>query len=297
MNLSRRDALKAGALSLATTAAVTAQTPRTELDPNFKVTKGRIRQSVMGWCFKPMPPLELAKHCKAIGIEALEGISSEDYPTIRKLGLKISLVSGGHGFKKGPCVAGNRDMVVQKLKGGIDLAAKIGTKSVITFTGMREKGLTDKAGSKNCVETWKAVMSYAEKKKINLVLEHLNTRDDSHPMKGHPGYFGEDVDHCVELIRKVESPNMKLLFDVYHVQIMNGDVIRRIRQYKDVIGHYHTAGNPGRAELDDSQEINYPAVMRAIVATGYKDFVAQEFIPTWDDPVAALRHSAMVCDV
>jgi hydroxypyruvate isomerase len=297
MNLSRRDALKAGALSLATTAAVTAQTPRTELDPNFKVTKGRIRQSVMGWCFKPMPPLELAKHCKAIGIEALEGISSEDYPTIRKLGLKISLVSGGHGFKKGPCVAGNRDMVVEKLKGGIDLAAKIGTKSVITFTGMREKGLTDKTGSKNCVEAWKAVMSYAEKKKINLVLEHLNTRDDSHPMKGHPGYFGEDVDHCAELIRKVGSPNMKLLFDVYHVQIMNGDVIQRIKQYKDLIGHYHTAGNPGRAELDDSQEINYPAVMRAIVETGYKGFVAQEFIPTWDDPVAALRHAAMVCDV
>jgi len=297
MNLSRRDALKAGALSLATTAAVTAQTPRTELDPNFKVTKGRIRQSVMGWCFKPMPPLELAKHCKAIGIEALEGISSEDYPTIRKLGLKISLVSGGHGFKKGPCIAGNRDMVVEKLKGGIDLAAKIGTKSVITFTGMREKGLTDKTGSKNCVEAWKAVMSYAEKKKINLVLEHLNTRDDSHPMKGHPGYFGEDVDHCAELIRKVGSPNMKLLFDVYHVQIMNGDVIQRIKQYKDLIGHYHTAGNPGRAELDDSQEINYPAVMRAIVETGYKGFVAQEFIPTWDDPVAALRHAAMVCDV
>ena len=297
MNFSRRDALKAGALSLATTATVSAQTPRAELIPNFKINKGRIRQSVMGWCFKPMPVMELAKHCKAIGIEAMEGVSAKDYPAIRKLGLKISLVSGGHGFKKGPCVAANRDMVVEKLKSGIDLASQIGTKSVITFIGMREKGLTDKAGAANCVEAWKAVMSYAEKKKINLVLEHLNTRDDSHPMKGHPGYFGEDVDHCVELIRKVDSPNMKLLFDVYHVQIMNGDVIRRIRQYKDVIGHYHTAGNPGRAELDDTQEINYPAIMRAIVETGYKDFVAQEFIPTWDDPVAALRHAAMVCDV
>ena len=297
MNFSRRDALKTGAMSLAVTAAVSAQTPRAELNPNFKVNKGRIRQSVMGWCFKPMPMMELAKHCKAIGIEAMEGVSAKDYPAIRKLGLKISLVSGGHGFKKGPCVAANRDMVVEKLKNGIDLAAQIGTKSVITFTGMREKGLTDKAGATNCIEAWKMVMSYAGKKKINLVLEHLNTRDDSHPMKGHPGYFGEDVDHCVELIRKVDSPNMKLLFDVYHVQIMNGDVIRRIRQYKDVIGHYHTAGNPGRAELDDTQEINYPAIMRAIVETGYKDFVAQEFIPTWDDPVAALRHAAMVCDV
>ncbi len=297
MNFSRRDALKTGALSLAATATVSAQTPRAELIPNFKINKGRIRQSVMGWCFKPMPMMELAKHCKAIGIEAMEGVSAKDYPAIRKLGLKISLVSGGHGFKKGPCVAANRDMVVEKLKSGIDLASEIGTKSVITFTGMREKGLTDKAGATNCVEAWKAVMSYAEKKKINLVLEHLNTRDDSHPMKGHPGYFGEDVDHCVELILKVDSPNMKLLFDVYHVQIMNGDVIRRIRQYKDVIGHYHTAGNPGRAELDDTQEINYPAIMRAIVETGYKDFVAQEFIPTWDDPVAALRHAVMVCDV
>ena len=297
MNFSRRDALKTGAMSLAVTATVSAQTPRAELNPNFKVNKGRIRQSVMGWCFKPMPMMELAKHCKAIGIEAMEGVSAKDYPAIRKLGLKISLVSGGHGFKQGPCVAANRDMVVEKLKNGIDLAAQIGTKSVITFTGMREKGLTDKAGATNCVEAWKMVVSYAEKKKINLVLEHLNTRDDSHPMKGHPGYFGEDVDHCVELIRKVDSPSMKLLFDVYHVQIMNGDVIRRIRQYKDVIGHYHTAGNPGRAELDDTQEINYPAIMRAIVETGYKDFVAQEFIPTWDDPVAALRHAAMVCDV
>ncbi len=295
MHFTRRDALKAGALGLAATA--TSAQVESKPDPNFKITKGRIRQSVMGWCFKPMPGLELAKHCKAIGLEAMEGVSVEDYPAIRKMGLKISLVSGGHGFKKGPCVAANREFVIENLKKGIDLAAKIGTKSVITFTGMRSKGLSDAAGSKNCVDAWKAVMPYAEKKKINLVLEHLNTRDDSHPMKGHPGYFGEDVDHCVDLIRKVDSPRMKLLFDVYHVQIMNGDVIRRIGQYKDVIGHYHTAGNPGRAELDDTQEINYPAVMRAIVATGYKDFVAQEFIPTWKDPVAALRHAAMVCDV
>ena len=135
MNFSRRDALKTGALSLATTATVSAQTPRAELIPNFKINKGRIRQSVMGWCFKPMPVMELAKHCKAIGIEAMEGVSAKDYPAIRKLGLKISLVSGGHGFKKGPCVAENRDMVVEKLKSGIDLASEIGTKSVMTCTG------------------------------------------------------------------------------------------------------------------------------------------------------------------
>ena len=250
----------------------------------------------MGWCFKPMPGLELAKHCKAIGLEAMEGVSAQDYPAIRKLGLKISLV-GSHGFKKGPFSKANHEYCVERLKAGIDLAVEVNCPSVITFTGMREKGTNDAQGERNCVELWKSVIGYAEKKKINLVLEHLNTRDDSHPMKGHPGYYGEDVDHCVELIRKVDSPNMKLLFDVYHVQIMNGDVIRRIGQYKDVIGHYHTAGNPGRAELDDNQEINYPAVMRAIVKTGYKGFVAQEFIPTWKDKPAALRHAAMVCDV
>ena len=116
-------------------------------------------------------------------------------------------------------------------------------------------------------------------------------------MKGHPGYFGDDVDVCVELINAVGSNNMKLLFDVYHVQVMNGDVIRRIRQYKNVIGHYHTAGNPGRCELDENQEINYPAVMKAILETGYTGYVAQEFIPTWKDKIKALRHSVMVCDV
>ena len=296
MQITRRDALKAGALGLATTASSHAQVPRAELNPTFKVTQGRIRQSVMGWCFKPMPAVELAKHCKAIGLEAMEGISAADYPAVRKLGLKISLV-GSHGFKKGPFSKANDAYCVERLKAGIDLAVEVNCSSVITFTGMREKGTNDAQGERNCVELWKSVIGYAEKKKINLVLEHLNTRDDSHPMKGHPGYFGDDVDHCVEMIRKVGSPNMKLLFDVYHVQIMNGDVIRRIGQYKNVIGHYHTAGNPGRAELDDTQEINYPAVMRAIVETGYKDFVAQEFIPTWKDKAATLRHAAMVCDV
>ena len=296
MQITRRVALKTSALGLAATATSHAQLPRAELNPNFKVNKGRIRQSVMGWCFKPMPALELAKHCKAIGLEAMEGVSAQDYPAIRKLGLKISLV-GSHGFKKGPFSKANHEYCVERLKAGIDLAVEVHCPSVITFTGMREKATNDEQGVSNCVELWKSVIGYAEKKKINLVLEHLNTRDDSHPMKGHPGYYGEDVDHCVELIRKVDSPNMKLLFDVYHVQIMNGDVIRRIGQYKDVIGHYHTAGNPGRAELDDNQEINYPAVMRAIVKTGYKGFVAQEFIPTWKDKPAALRHAAMVCDV
>jgi len=273
-----------------------AQAPRGSVADDFQISKKRIRQSVMGWCFRPMQAEQLAKHCREIGLEAIEGISSKDYPAVRELGLKISLVSS-HGFKTGPFNPANHKMCVEKLRASIDLAVEVGCPSVITFTGMREDGITDEQGAKNCVDCWKSVIGYAEKKGINLCLEHLNSRDGSHPMKGHPGYFGDDVDFCVKLIERVGSPNMKLLFDIYHVQMMNGDVIRRIGQYKDVIGHYHTAGNPGRGELDDTQEINYPPIMKAILATGYKGFVAQEFIPTWDDPAAALRHAASVCDV
>jgi len=204
---------------------------------------------------------------------------------------------GSHGFARGPFNPANHDFVIQRLREGIDLAAEVGSPAVITFTGMREPGISDEQGARNCVDCWKKVIGYAEEKKINLCLEHLNSRDNTHPMKGHPGYFGDDVDFCVELIRRVDSPRMKLLFDIYHVQIMNGDVIRRLRQYKDVIGHYHTAGVPGRGELDETQELNYPAIMRAILETGYTGYVAQEFIPTWPDKALALRHAAKVCDV
>jgi hydroxypyruvate isomerase len=292
--MTRRDLLTLAGAGLALGATVQAAEPRVE--PDYKVKNGRIRQSVMGWCFNPMPAPELAKHCAAIGLEAIEGISAEHYPAAQKAGLKISLV-GSHGFAKGPFQRDNFEFCISKLKSGIDLAVQYGCPSVITFTGMREKGISDEQGAKNCVECWKQVIDYAETKGINLCLEHLNSRDSSHPMKGHPGYFGDDVDLCVDLIRQVGSPRMKLLFDIYHVQIMHGDVIRRLRQLKDVIGHYHTAGNPGRCEIDENQEINYPAVMRAILETGYKGFVAQEFIPTWPDKIEALRHSAKVCDV
>ena len=284
------------ATAAATAATITSAQSEEQKKP-FKIKNNRIRQSIMGWCFNPMPTIELAKHCKEIGLVAMEGIDSKHYPAVRELGLKISLVSGGHGFKNGPCNPKNTDTVINGLKKGIDLAADIGTKKVITFTGMSYKDMDPDEAAKLCIETWKKVMPHAEKKGITLVLEHLNSRDDSHPMKGHPGYFGDDVDFCAKLVNGVGSKNFKLLFDVYHVQVMNGDVIRRIKKYKDIIGHYHTAGCPGRGELDDTQEINYPPVLRAILDTGYEGYVAQEFIPTWKDPIQSLRHAAEVCDV
>ncbi len=274
-----------------------AQLKRADVDPGFVVKNGRIKQSIMGWCFKDhFNAVELAHHCKAIGLVAMEGISPEFYPEVRKLGLEISLVSS-HGFAKGPCNPDFRDEVVAKLRESIAIAAGVGCKNVITFTGMRFDGMDDTKAAQDCIDVWKTVLPDAEKAGVTLVLEHLNSRDNTHPMKGHPGYFGDDVDFCVELINRVASPHFKLLFDIYHVSIMNGDIIRRIRQYKDVIGHYHTAGNPGRAELDNTQEINYPPILEAILETGYTGYVAQEFIPTWDDPVLALRQAAQLCDI
>jgi len=299
--LNRRQLLSGAALLAAGTALspqeLLAQLKRADVDPEFVIKNGRIRQSIMGWCFRDhFNAIELAKHCKAIGFVGMEGIPRDAYPEVKKLGLDISLVSS-HGFAKGPCNPENHDEVVTKLNEAIDAAIEINCPSVITFTGMRFDGMDDEKAAQNCIDTWKEVLPKAEKAGITLVLEHLNSRDDSHPMKGHPGYFGDDVDFCVDLINQIGSPNFKLLFDIYHVSVMNGDVIRRIRQYKDLIGHYHTAGNPGRAEMDNTQELNYPPILAEIVKTGYKGFVAQEFIPTWNDPVTALRHAAQLCDV
>lgn len=297
---SRRDWLTSTAVGAA--AALTAQTAnaqltRTSAAKDFRVKHNRIRQSVMGWCFLPkIKGEELAKYAKDIGLVGIEGIPREVYPAAKKLGLEISLVSS-HGFAEGPCNPKFVEKTISELTKAIEVAAANGCSRVITFTGMRFEGMQEARAIEDCVAAWKQVLPLAEKHKVTLCLEHLNTRDDTHPMKGHPGYFGDNVDFCVDLIHKVDSEYFKLLFDIYHVSIMNGDVIRRIRQYKDVIAHYHTAGNPGRGEIDETQEINYPAIMQAILDTGYTGFVTQEFIPTWDDPVAALRHAAQVCDV
>jgi hydroxypyruvate isomerase len=299
MPVSRRRFLGASAVVAAGAVAGpvrAADTSRAAADPAYTIRNHGIRHTVMGWCFNPMDTLELARHAKAIGLEGIEGIDRKFYPEVQKLGLAISLV-GSHGFAEGPCNPKFFEQSVAKLAEGIEVAKQVGSKKVITFTGMRFEGMDDEKAAADCIAAWKKVLPQAEAAGITLCLEHLNSRDSSHPMKGHPGYFGDDVDFCVDLVKRVGSPNLKLLFDVYHVSVMNGDIIRRLRQHADSIGHVHTAGNPGRGELDDTQEIDYPAVMRALSTIGYHDFVAHEFLPTWDDPILALRHAAMVCDV
>ncbi|QEG00525.1 Hydroxypyruvate isomerase [Stieleria maiorica] len=296
--MKRRDFVAANLIA----AAGAALAPARLLGDDTAAGGGRIRQSIMGWCFNPMDMLKLAAECKRIGLEAMEGINSNLYDQVTGMGLKISLV-GSHGFATGPLDPNNHPLVEEKLREGIDLAVKYGAPNVITFTGMQQAGISDAAARKNCLDCWKRVIPYAEEKGIGLVLEHLNSKahlnpDGSvHPMKGHPGYWGDDIHQCAELVNAVGSEKFKLLFDIYHVQIMNGDLIANLQKYQSIIGHYHTAGNPGRRELDGRNEINYPAVMRAIKATGYTGYVAQEFIPTSDDPIRSLEEAFAVCDV
>ncbi len=271
------------------------ETPEDAPPPDYKIKNGRINHSVEAWCFQDTSLDELIDACSNMGMRAIEGIDHEHHDRAKAAGLDISIVRS-HPFKKGPVRRKNHDMVRSKLKEAIEVADAYDSPNVFTFTGFADDDMPREKGAKNCVECWKDVIGYAEEHDVNLCLEHLNTRGEP-PMRGHPGYFGDDVDFCVDLINRVGSKNMKLVFDVYHVQMMNGDLIRRIEAYQDVIGHYHTAGVPHRVELDDTQELNYPPIMKKILDTGFDGYVAQEFIPTWDDELAALRHGVQVCDV
>ncbi len=258
--------------------------------------KGRIKQSLVHWCYKPAWPDidELCRVAVRLGCQSVELIDPAHWPTLRNHGLTCA-IAGSHGFRIGPNNREEWETCREILRKRIGQCAEFGVKRLITFTGMA-KGVSKAQGADNCVEFFQEIIGEAEERDVTLCLEMLNTRDDTHPMKGHPGYQGDDTEYCVEIIDRVGSEHFKLLFDIYHVQIMNGDVIRRIHQHQDVIAHIHTAGNPGRGELDDAQEINYPAVMQALAEIGYDGYVGQEFIPT-RDAWEGLREAVARCDV
>jgi hydroxypyruvate isomerase len=266
----------------------------TEKRVSQAVTKGQINQSICSWCFQKYWDLQTTcRIAGRLGCKSVELVEPRDWPILKEHGL-VCAIANSHGFDKGMNNPAYQDMCLGKLRDAIDACAEHKFPSVITFTGFRED-IPDDVGIKNCVAGYKKIIGYAEKKKVNLCLEILNSRVDVE-MKGHPGYQGDHTDYCMEIVRQVGSPRMKLLFDIYHVQIMDGDIIGRIRQYKDYIGHYHTAGSPGRNELDDSQEINYKPIMEEIARTGYTGYVGQEFIPT-RDPLESLRQAVRLCDV
>jgi hydroxypyruvate isomerase len=254
----------------------------------------RLKQSIVRWCFdKHWNVEQLCQQAKRLGCPSVELVDPKDWPTLKKHGL-VCAIAGSHTFEKGMNNPKYHDMCIDKMRTAIDACTEAGFPSVITFTGFHE-GIPSDVGLKNCVAGYKKIVGYAEKKKVTLCLEMLNSRVDEY-MKGHPGYQGDHTDYCIDLIKQVGSPRLKLLFDIYHVQIMDGDVIRRIRQYAEYIGHIHTAGNPGRGELDDKQEINYPPIMRALVEIKYNGYVGQEFIPT-RDPAKGLEEAVKLCDV
>ena len=273
--------------------------------------KGRINHSVVFWCFNIAgEKWDIDTMCsvaKSLGIGSVEICGPELWGTIKKHGLTCAMASNGMPgapFMKGLNNPAYQREVISVTSHMIDDCAAANVHSVIAFTGYKWKNAEDptsgeislEEGADTCVEGLKQLALLAEKRGVTVCLEHLNTRDGSHPMKGHPGYQGDDIDYVANIVRRVGSPRVKLLFDIYHVQVMNGDVLRRLEECKDVIGHIHTAGNPGRAELDDSQEINFPPIMRKLIEIGYKGYVGHEFIPT-RDPLAGLRQAVERCDV
>ncbi|MGA0039989.1 MAG: hydroxypyruvate isomerase family protein [Pirellulales bacterium] len=273
--------------------------------------KGNIRHSIVYWCFNVGgDKWDMDRTCsiaRDLGVESIEICEPETWPTLKKYGLTCALAPNGMPgapFEKGLNNTRYHGEVMDATTRMIDLCHDAAFPAVIAFTGYKWKDAQDPQsgeisldeGAANCVTALKQLARHAEKQNVTICLEHLNTRDSSHPMKGHPGYQGDDIDYVANIVRQVGSPRVKLLFDIYHVQIMNGDVIRRLEECRDVIGHIHTAGNPGRAELDDQQEINFPPIMRKLVQLGYDGFVGHEFIPT-RDPLAGLTEAVKLCDV
>ena len=306
----RREILGGGGVAAATLAGCSPT--GTEVQEEWtRAVNGRIRQSVCFWCFESSEwawDLDtLAAHAASLGLESVELLAPEQWPTVKKHGLTCAIA--GNGVPAPPFVKGLNNPryqadVVEATKVTMDACAQEGIPSVIAFNGYKWTDAEDpqsgeisrEEGARNTIAGLKELAAYGEEKGVTVCLEMLNTRDGTHPMKGHPGYQGDDIDYCADIIREVGSPRAKLLFDIYHVQIMNGDVIRRIRSMHDLIGHVHTAGNPGRNELHLKQEIHYPSVMDALVEVGYEGFVGQEFIPT-QDPLDSLARAVRLCDV
>ena len=253
-------------------------------------TKGNINHSVCLWCYKGMKAADMAPVAKKLGLVAIDLLKPEDFPVLKEHGLVCSMTSGvAGGIENGFNRRENHDKIVASLKPLVDANAQYGFKNVICFSGNR-KGQDDAEGIKVCAEGIKKVIGYFEEKGQTLQMELLNSRVN------HKDYQCDKSAWGIELCKAVGSENFKLLYDIYHMQIMEGDVIRTMRDNKDYIGHIHTGGVPGRNEIDESQELYYPAIMKAIVDMGFKGYVAQEFIPK-REPLASLRQAVEICDV
>jgi hydroxypyruvate isomerase len=271
----------AGALASETAALTIAEVERI-------VKNGRINQSVSRWCYNKFSLDELCTIAKKMGMTAIDLLGPNDFPTLKKHGMVCSMIST-HSLTKGLNRKENHEECLARIRSAIDAAAENGFPNVISFPGNRA-GMSDDVGIENSVAGLKQIAGYAEQKKVTICLEYLNSKVN------HPDYMFDNTKWGVEVCKKVGSERVKILYDIYHAQIMEGDIIRTIRNNKDYIGHYHTGGNPGRNEIDETQELYYPAIMKAIAETGYKGYVAHEFSPK-RDPLESLAYAVRICDV
>jgi hydroxypyruvate isomerase len=252
------------------------------------VKNNRIKQSVCQWCFNKWSKDELCANAQKLGLYGIDLVGPDWFETLKKYNL-VGTMTTTHSIPKGLNRKENWDECLGKIRTAIDATSEAGYPAVICFSGNRA-GMPDDVGLENCAAALKQVVGQAEQKKIVIHMELLNSKTN------HKDYMCDRTTWGVELCKKVGSENFKLLYDIYHMQIDEGDVIATIRQYKDYLGHYHTAGVPGRNELDDTQELNYGAITNAIVATGFQGVMAQEFIPK-RDPFTSLAQAVKVCDV
>jgi hydroxypyruvate isomerase len=251
-------------------------------------TKARINQSVSRWCFDKWSLDELCQVSKKLGLKGIDLLGPDDFATVKKYGLVVSMVNS-HSLSDGLADKKFHDACLAKLRESIDATSAAGFPNVVSFSGNR-RGIPDDVGVGNAVEALKKIAGYAEKKNVTICLEYLNSKVN------HKDYMLDHIGWGVEVCKRVGSDRVKILYDIYHAQIMEGDIIRTITDYKDYMGHYHTGGNPGRNEIDDTQELYYPAIMKAIAETGFKGYVAHEFVPK-RDPLESLTYAARICDV
>jgi len=256
-----------------------------------KKFKSQVKHSVCKWCYDKIPLEEFCQSVKKIGIQSVELVGPDQWPILKKHGLDCAMPEGAAiGIDKGWSDKSYHEKLISNYKEVIPLVAKAGYKNLITFSGNR-RGMDDETGLSNCAEGIKKIIKTAEENNVVVVMELLNSKVD------HGDYFADHTEWGVELCNRVGSENFKLLYDIYHMQIMEGDVIATIRKHHNYIAHYHTGGVPGRNEIDETQELYYPAIIRAILDTGFKGYVAQEFIPKSEDKLASLKRGVEICDV
>jgi hydroxypyruvate isomerase len=253
--------------------------------------KGRINHSVCKWCYNDISLEDLCKSAKDIGLTSIELLGPAEWPTLKKYGLTCAMPQGaGLGIERGFNDPSLHDELVKSYEAVIPKVAEAGYSQIICFSGNR-KGLDDKKGIENCAMGLRRIMPTAEKYNVTMCMELLNSKVN------HKDYQADHTAWGAELCEAVGSDKMKLLYDIYHMQIMEGDVIATIRKFHPYISHYHTGGVPGRNEIDETQELYYPAIMKAIIETGYTGFVGQEFIPARQDKLASLKQGVDICDV